>query len=340
MDWMDRYEILQELFHKYPAKRGSYHDCIIGVSGGKDSLRQALWLRDKLGARPLLVCYAYPPQQVTERGVHNLSNLIEHGFDVVISAPAPETSRRLMRESFFYFSNQARATELALFSSVPQFAIRYQIPLVFWGENPALQLGDLGSLGRTGYDGNNLRNLNTLTSGTAWMLEKGFSEGELIPYHYPHINEFEAAGIQIIYLGWFLGDWSLVNNARYSCLDGLELRKDSFVNTADLYNVTALDEDWVIINQMVKYYKYGFGRISDYVNEEIRLKRLTRNQGVKLVEEHDGACGAEYVENFCKYIGIGIREFWEHVRFSVNRDLFDIEPDGSIVRRFKVGVGL
>ena len=65
------------------------------MSGGKDSTRQALFLRDKLGINPLLVTLSYPPEQVTQRGVENVSNLIELGFDVVISAPAPQTWKKL-----------------------------------------------------------------------------------------------------------------------------------------------------------------------------------------------------------------------------------------------------
>ena len=64
---------------KFPRRK---FDCIIGVSGGKDSTRQALWVRDKLKLRPLLVSIAYPPEQITERGADNISNLIELGFDV------------------------------------------------------------------------------------------------------------------------------------------------------------------------------------------------------------------------------------------------------------------
>ena len=111
VDWQERYEILQDLLDRYRRKPGQYFDCIIGVSGGKDSVRQALFVREKLGLRPLLACLSYPPQQVTERGVLNISNLIELGFDTVISAPAPETWRRLMRASFDRFTNRARSTE-------------------------------------------------------------------------------------------------------------------------------------------------------------------------------------------------------------------------------------
>jgi N-acetyl sugar amidotransferase len=341
VDWQERYEILEDLLERYRRKPGQYFDCIIGVSGGKDSTRQALFVRERLKLRPLLACLSYPPQQVSARGVDNISNLIELGFDTVLSAPAPETWRRLMRASFDRFTNWARSTELALFSAVPQLAVRYGIPLILWGENPGLQLGDLKTLGRTGYDGNNVRYMNTLSGGGLdWIVEAGFDPAELIPYRYPSPEEFDAAGLQIVYLGWFLGDWSLVNNAAYSCAYGLEKRADTVENTGDLFGVTSLDEDWVTLNQMIKYYKFGFGRVTDYVNEEIRLGRISRERAIELVEAYDDACSPAYIESFCEYIGTTPDEFWRHVRASVNRQLFEIGADGSIRRRFKVGYGL
>lgn len=341
VDWHERYEILQDVLSSYPKKTGGQFDCIIGVSGGKDSTRQALWARDKLGLRPLLACLSYPPEQVTQRGTENISSLIDHGFDVVMSAPAPGTWQKLMRHAFDKFTNWARSTELALFSSVPQLAIRYGIPLILWGENPGLQLGDLKTLGRNGYDGNNLRYMNTL-SGAAldWMLEAGVSEKELIPYRYPTPEDFDRYNLQIVYLGWFLGDWSLTNNGMYASALGLHLREDPVENTGDLRGVTSLDEDWVTLNQMIKYYKFGFGRVTDYCNEEIRHGKMGRSEGIQLVEAYDDSCSPEYIEAFSDYIGISVKQFWDQVRASVNRDLFDVTGDGRITRKFRVGVGL
>ena len=122
VDWQERTEILLEIAKNFPKSNRHDFDCIIGVSGGKDSVRQAVFVRDKLGLNPLLACLSYPPQQVTERGVDNISNLINLGFDCVISNPAPETWRKLMRHSFDRFTNWCKSTELALFSSVPQLA--------------------------------------------------------------------------------------------------------------------------------------------------------------------------------------------------------------------------
>lgn len=246
-----------------------------------------------------------------------------------------------MRESFARFTNWAKSTELALFGSVPQLAIRYKIPLILWGENPGLQLGDMKTLGRTGFDGNNLRFMNTLSGGGLdWMLEAGYKTRDILPYHYPDAEAFEAAGLQIVYLGWFLGDWSLINNAAYSCSNGLDIREDTVEKTGDLHGVTSLDEDWVTLNQMIKYFKFGFGRATDYVNEEIRLGRMTREKGIELVEQYDGRCGEGYIESFCDFIDLPVPKFWEHARASVNRELFNVAANGVITPRFQVGVGL
>ena len=92
VDWQERFEILEDLIKRFPRRQDNI-TFIIGVSGGKDSTRQALWVRDKLGLNPLLVCLTYPPEQVTERGVDNLSNLINLGFDV--RELRPKTWRKL-----------------------------------------------------------------------------------------------------------------------------------------------------------------------------------------------------------------------------------------------------
>ena len=70
-----------------------------------------------------------------------------------------------MKFGFEKYGNMFKSTELALFSSVPRLAIAYQIPLIWWGENAAMQLGVLNVMGKARYDGNNLRQMNTLSGG-------------------------------------------------------------------------------------------------------------------------------------------------------------------------------
>jgi N-acetyl sugar amidotransferase len=340
VDWDERKKELDEIVAFGKAHNHSGYDCIIGVSGGKDSTRQAFFVKDVLKMNPLLVCLNYPPEQVSQRGVDNVSNMIKHGFDCVVINPAPKTWRKLMRTGFMEHSNWAKTTELALFSSVPRMAIAYQIPLIWWGENVALQLGDMNALGKSGSDGNNLRKINTLQGGDAsWLLKDEIRKNEILQYSYPSEREMDAADLRITFLGYFWKIWSLVDNGNFSALRGLEVREDGPKNTGDM-GVTSLDEDWFGLNQMIKYYKYGFGKISDYANEDIRNGRLTREEAIKLVEKFDGKCGENYIESFCDYIGISITDFWAHVNKSVNPNLFYKDSKGNWIPKFKVGEGL
>jgi N-acetyl sugar amidotransferase len=343
IDWNERFEILLNIINDYKKKKKNdqFFDCIIGVSGGKDSTRQALWVRDKLGLKPLLVCLSYPPDQVTNRGSNNLSNLINLGFDVFISSLAPKIWKKVLAEGFSQFSNWAKGSELALFSSVPQIAIKHKINLIFWGENPALQLGDMKTLGSNGYEGNNLKFMNTLQGGDIdWLINSGINKKLLMPYVYPSSKDFLNSNIEIIYLGWFWKDWSAVNNGMYSSLNGLQIRADKVENTGDFFGISALDEDWVTLNQMIKYYKFGFGKVTDFVNEEIRMGKITRKEAIGLVEKYDHSCSDNYIQDFCDYIGISQEQFWNHVQKSVNKELFVIDDNGNIKSKFKVGIGL
>lgn len=341
VDWNDRRTELDSIISFGKANNYSGYDCIIGVSGGKDSLRQALFVKNILKMKPLLVSMGYPPEQVTQRGVDNVSNMIKHGFDCISINLSPQIWRKLMKKGFFEYTNWAKSTEFALFSSVPRLAIAYQIPLIWWGENAALQLGDLNVMGKNGSDGNNLRKMNTLGGGDiTWLLNQEIKRSDILQYIYPSEEEMENANLRITFLGYFWNNWSLIDNGNFAALRGLEIRNEPPENLGDHVGITSLDEDWVTLNQMIKYLKYGFGRISDYVNEDIRNNRISRNEGIELLKKYDGKCSAEYIRSFSKYIGISEKEFWEQVDKSVNKNLFIKHSLGNYEPKFKIGIGL
>ncbi len=332
---------LQEIIEFGKENNHSGYDCIIGVSGGKDSTRQALYVKNVLKMNPLLVCLAYPPEQITKRGVDNISNLIDHGFDCININLSPQIWKKLMRKGFVEYGNFAKSTEYALFSSVPRFAIAYQIPLIWWGENPALQLGDLKTKGKTGSDGNNLKHMNTLGGGDiSWLLGGGIEKNDILQYSYPSDQEMERANLRIVFLGYFWDSWSLINNGNYSALRGLDVRQCPPQDIGEPYGITALDEDWVTINQMIKYLKFGFGRTTDYMNEEIRYGRISRQEAIKITEKYDGKCSQEYIDSFCDYIEISKEKFWQVLDGFVNKNLFEKDKEGKWTPKFKVGVGL
>ena len=315
------------------------HDCIVGVSGGKDSTRQAHWVRDRLGLRPLLVCVAYPPLQMSITGAANLSNLISMGFDIITATPSPKTAAKLSLQAFKQFGNVCTSTELALFSTVPRLAVDTGIKLIFWGENPALQVGDSAVSGINEFDGNNLRNLNTLSSSPLDWIEAAVAhEYQANHYRYPSSLEFEKNKINLLYLGPAWDDWGSEHNATYAALNGLTLRPNEEHITGDISNASMLDEDFTNINMMIRYFKFGFGRATDIVNEQIRLGKLTRDEGISIVKKYDGVCAEEIIDKYCNYVDISKSIFWQILNDFVNKDLFNINNNGRPSRKFEVGV--
>src|SRR3990167_7563064 len=163
IDWEKRSEELQEICHWGKKESKSSYDCIVTVSGGKDSTRQACFARDELGMNPLLVTCSYPPEQLTDLGAHNIANLIELGFDTFSLSLNPQLWKRLMYEGFTRFGNWAKSTEMALYAIPIHVAIAYQIPLIFYGENPAHTIGERH--GRMDGDASQLKKGNTIAGG-------------------------------------------------------------------------------------------------------------------------------------------------------------------------------
>ncbi|MCZ2207717.1 N-acetyl sugar amidotransferase [Cylindrospermopsis raciborskii] len=341
IDWSYRTQKLSEIIAFAKQNNQSGYDCIVGVSGGKDSTRQALHIKEHFGLKPLLVSMNYPPEQISQRGVDNLSNLITRGFDCINISCGPLTWKKAMRHAFLNYGNWAKATEFALFASVPRVAVAYQIPLIWWGESAALLLGDMGVLGSDPFDGNRLKYSNTLEGGNiAWLTSEGFKTKEILQYIYPGDEEMERANLRIVFMDYFMKDFSQLANGNFSALRGLSVRQPNPNLDPDLFGTSMLDEDFININMYIRYLKFGFGRTNDIVNLEIRASRMTREQAIHLVTQFDGNYDPSILEKFCAYLEISIPTFWETVDRYVNPNLFEKVDVGVYRPKFKVGVGL
>ena len=330
IDWGFRQTQLEEVIAWGKAHGGSGYDCIIGVSGGKDSTRQALYARE-IGLNPLLVSCTYPPEQMTERGADNLANLIELGFDTIVVSPSPGISKALMLNCLKTYGNLFNASELALYASLPIAAIAYKIPLILLGENPGLSFGtDVGS---NDYNGNAMKHMNTLQGGdphrfkTEWMSDK-----DLYWYRYPSDESMEKADLRIVYLGYFMPDFNDHVNARVAIDHGLKVRTGEDAKPENIGGIdpnVALDDDFVVVNQMLKYMKFGFGKATQEVGVAIRTGRMSREEGLEIVTKYDGKCHSIYVQRLAEYLGISVEEFWEIAEGYRNREFFYKDGEGN-----------
>lgn len=302
----------------------------LGVSGGKDSLRQAIFCREVLNVEPTLLNVTYPPSQVSECGVRNIQNLLRQGFEVMHLTPSVPKTKELARYCFFEFGNLKLASEVALFTGAFRLAHCAGNDILLWGENPALTVGDSGAEGLNEYDGSSIVNINTLRSS------------KLIPEHlirsgnrfcYDIDGAVASVKDRLVFMGSIVEEWSNYTNAMFSLLNGFSPRKDASV---DIFGVSAVDEDFVLINQYIKFLKYGFGRTTDIVNELIRNKIISRVMGIALIETYDNYYPSKSIARFAKFIGVSESEVISVIFRNMNEKLFDRVGDG-VYPLFKVG---
>lgn len=339
IDWAAREAELRGFAEEAKAeakKRGNIYDCIIGVSGGKDSTFQAVYAKEKLGLNPLLInCM---PDEITEIGLKNINNLNNLGFDIISIRPNPIVAKKLARKSFFERGNIIAASEYCLWASSYIMAVKFNIPLIIQGENAALTLGAAKNQEATG-NAFSVMQLETIRGASVDSfvdLSNNITEKDLFLYKIPTVEEMQAKGIKAIFLQYYAKEWSQVYNADFAVARGLTGRSGDLHDLGRYRRYTALDCDLQIPNQMIKYLKFGFGYATDEICYDIREGRFTREEGKWYVNEYDGLCGQQYIDAACKYLSITETEFWEVVDRYVNRDLFE-KVNGKWTPKFTVG---
>lgn len=342
IDWDLREKELKDIAKKAKEERkkrnGSY-DCVIGVSGGKDSTFQAVYAKEKLGLRPLLVNCA--PDEITDIGRKNLDNLSNLGFDMISIKPNPNIAKQLARKTFFERGNIVAASEYCLWSSAYIIADKFNISLVIQGENGGLTLGT-SDTSEAAEDAFSAARQNTLKQSDALGLIEGednLSAEDVYFYQFPNIEEMRKKGIQAIYLQYYVKEWSQVGNADFSIARGfLGNMTDDLHDLGRYRRFTALDTDLSVANQMIKYLKFGFGFATDEACYDIREGRLSREDAVWYIKEYDGKCGDKFIKAACEYLSITEKEFWDVVDKYVNRELFEKNECGHWTPKFEVGI--
>ena len=314
IDWESREKELQDIAEWAKKTTKSNYDCAIGVSGGKDSTKQALTAKDRLGLRCLLVnC---EPEGITEIGRHNIENLKKSGFDVISIRPNPKVMKLLVKRDFYKYLNPVKITEYCLWASTYIIADKFDIPLIIQGDSPVTVLGTrLTSRVDTDYDAMKADELQTLSSGwKEYVGVDGIEEKDVYLFHYKR-KKLEERGCRAIWLNYFLKEWTSYDNAVFSKEHGLRWRPENFdrESIGTYLPYFQLDGDLTQVNQLLKYIKFGFGQCVDHVCYDLRDGRLSRDEAVELVKKYDGKCSEVYIKKFCNYIGITQKEFWSTV---------------------------
>jgi len=336
IDWTKRESDFIALVNKY--KKHSEYDCIIGVSGGKDSTYQVIKVLE-LGLNPLCICFE--PTIPTLIGKKNLDNLNNLGVDLIHVKRNPIVYKKLAKEAFARTGDNEWQHHVGLFTVVPKFAVLFNIPLIIWGESPQLEYGGpASSKTRNTLDRQWLEEFGGLLGNriSDMIGVEGLTSKDLSLYTYATDEDIHRVGVTGLFLGYYF-KWDLREVLKKAQSYGF-LTSDRPVETT-YENFENLDCYSNHVHDYLKYVKYGFGRATDNACLDIRLGYISREEGVRLVNKYDGIPPQNAISEYLKYTGFTRKEFDNTVASYTNKRIFERDDhrtflrdiDGSLIRK-------
>jgi N-acetyl sugar amidotransferase len=311
IDWVSREEELLRLLDKHRRSDG-YYDCLVPGSGGKDSSFQAHVLKYKYGMHPLTV--TWPPILYTDYGRQNFNNWIEvGGFDNITFKPNGRVHRLLTKLAIQNLLHPFQTFILGQKNLGPKIAAKYNIPLIFYGENEA-EYGNPIADNATSLRDKSFYIMNNLSEVyfaglpiQKLMVEYELSINDLMAYLPPTAEELEKVKIAVHYLGYYL-KWT-PQEAYYYAVEntGFQARPFRTEGTYSKYN--SIDDKIDDLHYYTTWIKFGLGRASSDASQEIRNRHLTRDEGMLLVQQFDGEKPSLYIKEVLEYIGMTEDEF-------------------------------
>jgi N-acetyl sugar amidotransferase len=317
IDWEARRRDFLAVVANAKAKSRGY-DCLVPVSGGKDSTWQIVTCLEH-GLKPLAVTWRPPGR--TAIGQRNLDNLIRLGVDHIDYSISPEVEKRFTLLAFEKYGTTALPMHMAIFSIPLRIAVKFEIPLVVWGENSAFEYGGADEV-RTGFklDATWLR-AHGVTHGTTakdWVGVGGLTEQDLVPYFSPDDTQLERAGVLAVFLGYYFS-WDPEKSLAVAQQHGF-VRGDGA--RTGYYDYADIDDDFISLHHWLKWFKFGFTRTFDNLSLEVRNGRMSRERAIEILRARGDETPHADIEKFCAWVGITKQRFFEIAETFRNKDLW------------------
>jgi N-acetyl sugar amidotransferase len=333
VNWDERHRELLQLLEKYRRREGSNWDCIVPVSGGKDSTYQVLRML-QLGVNPL--CVTATTCDLTPLGRANIENLKHLGVDYVEVSPNPLIRAKLNRIGLTQVGDISWPEHVGIFTIPVRAAVQFNVQLVVWGENSQNEYGGPAAAAE-----NNVLNRRWLEEfgGLLGMRVSdligvdGIEEKHLIPYSYPTDEDLERVGVTGLFLGHYI-PWDGLSNALIAQANGF--RTYDKVVEGSMVSYENLDNHQTGIHDYFKFLKFGFGRATDLACMHIRRGRLTRQDGLAAVKRLDGRFPWEYLgkslEQILRPLDMTVDEFIRLCDKFTNKKIFKRDASGALMK--------
>lgn len=311
IDWDDRQKQLDALIDEY-ANKGLY-DCIVPFSGGKDSVFQLWYIVRKLKLKPLVVRFnhwGYRPK-VEENNTMVFKKL---GVDVVEFQPSFHVVRELMLESLKRRGDFCWHCHTGIYAGVMHMAVRFEVPLLFWGESTAeyhswYTFEEMEEVDEKRF--NRLMNQGITADDMYEFLQGRVEMRDLWMFNYPKRKDLMKLKVRSICLGNYI-KWDTRANVE---LIGREL--DWFGHEVEgvppEYHYEKVECTFQGMRDFSKFVKRGYGRTNHLMSIDIRHGRKTREEALRIEEQYDGKRPAS-MDWFLEILGLSEDDYYEYLR--------------------------
>ena len=320
INWKEREKELVELCNQHRRSDGKY-DCIIGGSGGKDSVFQSYILKYKYKMNPLTVTWS--PHLYTEVGWNNFQNWISlGGFDNYLHTPNGKVHRLLTREATKNLLHPFQPFIIGQKTFVVKMAALFKIPLIFYGESPGeygrnvshliKEFGGKINSSQKGYEldpllGKDFKDVYLGGKKVNEYLEEGVRLSDLQSYEPIKPEIVEKNKIKFYFLGYFL-KWVPQENY-YFAVEKINFTPNNERTEGTYSKYNSIDDKIDGFFYYTRFIKFGVGRAMMDSAQEIRNGHLNKKEGLALIEKYDGEYPSRYEKEFYDYISMNKDEF-------------------------------
>ena len=330
IDWAEREAQLIALCNTYRSRNGHY-DCVVPGSGGKDSAFTAHVLKFKYGMNPLTVTWS--PHMYTDIGFRNFQRWIDSGLDNVLFTPNGKVHRLLTRLAFENLMHPFQPFIVGQRHIAPKYSALYGIPLVFYGENQAEYGNNISENFKPTMDPKFYEsdgNLADVVLGgvpaESLMSDYGVSLNELQPYLPADREKLRVTGTTVHYLGYYL-KWD-PQECYYYAADHTGFQVNDERTEGSYSKYSSIDDRIDPLHYYTTFIKFGIGRATYDAAQEIRNRKISREEGVALVKRYDSEFIHKYFREILDYMEITEERFFEVINAGRSPHLWAFE-DGQ-----------
>lgn len=326
-DWATRRKELEAICDKYRRKNDGEYDCIIAVSGGKDSHFQVHFFKEVMNMNPLLVSVE-DNFTMTEAGRHNIQNISERfGCHIITLKPNIKAQKTIMRKTFEDSGKPTWYVDRLIYTYPLHVANKFKIPLIIYGENISYEYGGHDRI-ETYSAKEQVNNGVASAIPTEYLLGDGVTLNDLIFCDPPTPEELSQ--LEPIYLSYFVR-WNSYANYIFSKKNGFKDLSHEWTRQHTFENFDQVDTIAYLVHPWLKYPKFGHASATDYASKFIRYNLISREKGIELVKQYDQHIDQKAVKDFCDFLGYSLTEFYAVVEKLYNPEIFEKNRFGEWV---------